>query len=427
MKHSYLLAAASALVLSACSENKPPLKGTRINFIQSAQFVPCPSLAHKKVVPGAAVANQQWPMQDQNQSQLLTPLKAPLPTAVKWQQSIGGGISSGKRFMPNMVGLNGFVYTLSPNQQVSCFDAVKGTEVWTYQPENNNTDILSGGLSIHQNQVITTNAAGDITALDAKNGQVLWTKNIESPVRVQPTIHQGLVYVLTTANEIFALDFATGNIQWQYQGMSEISALLGGAEPVVYHNHLIAAFTSGEYAAFDPKTGALQWSDMVTASLRADTVSSMSHIIATPVVDKDVAYVLSHGGKLLATDLKTGNRLWQQNVAGVQQPAIVGDFLCVLSDTDELICLEKLTGKVKYAVQLKTLHEKTDQKEFYFGPQLVRDQLLVTTSSGGMLFLNPNDGALVHTFNVDAQVSRRPVIMNEVYYFITNDGDVIAY
>lgn len=418
-----LLTTSTLCLLASCTTQKDPLKGTREDFIAFGTFKPSPLLGKKAITLPAPFKNTNWPTANKSIN-----IDAQEASKLRWDSSIGTGISSGLNLMPNMVANASHIFTMDTSGNISAINQTDGNTTWLISPSTQKHNTLAGGLAIENNTLIATSSSGDITSLNTSDGTQLWQTNVESPIRIGATTHDGKAYALTVSNELIALDIATGKILWRHQGINEFSAILGGANPTISGSTVICAYSSGEYYALNAKTGEILWSDTLIAALRSDTVSSITHIVANPVVDNDAVFVISHGGKMVSTDIKTGNRNWQQNIGSIHTPLSVGGFLFVVSDLNELICIDKKTGKSKYSVSLQA-YKTTDNtaKLNFSAPLLVAGKILITTSDGELLYISAQDGKLLQSYNTDQKVQNGPIIVNGHYFLLANDGTLTSY
>lgn len=419
----FLLTASAFCLLTACATKKDPLQGTREDFIASGVFKTDTLLSNKKIALPSAVKNSNWPLVNNSLN-----LQAQKISTLRWEKCIGKGVSSGLSLMPNIIANNTHIFTMDTTGNISAIDQTDGKDAWSALPTKHDDNTLAGGLALKNDTLIATSASGDVTALKVQDGTQLWQVNVESPVRIGATIYGDTAYIVTISNELIAVDIHSGTIRWKHQGISELSAILGGSEPVINDSTVIVAYSSGEYYALNTKTGDVVWSDTLTAALRSDTVSSITHIVANPIVSHDTVYVISHGGKMVATNIKTGDRDWQQNIGSIRTPLMIDDFLFVVSDLDELVCMDKKTGKVRYVVNLKA-YQTTDKdvKLCFFSPLLVNDKILIATSQGELLYISVQDGTLFEAFKTDKKIMHGPIIVNEKYFLLSNDGILAAY
>src|SRR3546814_5146693 len=52
-------------------------------------------------------------------------------------------------------------------------------------------------------------------------------------------------------------------------------------------------------------------------------------------------------------ELVTGQRLWEINAAGISTPWVAGEWLFVVTDDAQLLCIARATGKIRWISQLK--------------------------------------------------------------------------
>ena len=125
--------------------------------------------------------------------------------------------------------------------------------------------------------------------------------------------------------------------------IAEATTLVGGANPALdtKQDVLIAAFSTGEIEAFKASTGSVLWSDVLVSKRRSNSLSSINGIKANPVIDNDFVFALGHNNILADLDLRTGNRVWEKEIGGTNQPCVAGKFLYVLRDDFHLIAMEK--------------------------------------------------------------------------------------
>src|SRR3546814_8606253 len=70
--------------------------------------------------------------------------------------------------------------------------------------------LFGGGAAVDGDIVYATSGVGDVAALKASDGSVIWKVKPAGPLRGAPTIAFGGVYVITQDNQILALNAANG-------------------------------------------------------------------------------------------------------------------------------------------------------------------------------------------------------------------------
>ena len=87
--------------------------------------------------------------------------------------------------------------------------------------------LFGGGASVDGNVVYATSGVGDVAALNAEDGKLLWKVKPAGPLRGAPTVAFGGVYVITQDNQIFALNAGDGAVQWQATASIEPGSVFG--------------------------------------------------------------------------------------------------------------------------------------------------------------------------------------------------------
>ena len=174
----------------------------------------------------------------------------------------------------------------------------------------------------------------------------------------------------------------------------ETASLLGGASPAVEGEVVVAAYSSGEIYALTVETGRPLWSDNLASTRNVDAVSTLADIRGWPVIDRGRVYAASHSGRMAAIDLRTGDRLWEQEFGSTQSLWVAGDYVYVLSTDNELICLTRNEGKVRWVRLLPNYRNEKKRKDpmTWAGPVLGGDRLIVLSSDGDAISVSPYTG-----------------------------------
>ncbi len=188
------------------------------------------------------------------------------------------------------------------------------------------------------------------------------------------------------------------------------------------------SYSSGEVVALRIENGRVIWSDTLTALRRSDPVSTLAHVRGRPVIDRDLAIVSSNSGRTLAIDMRTGNRRWEQRIGSSFGPWVAGDFIYLLTSSNEVVCLARRTGGIRWVAQLQRFEDEKDQEDpvFWSGPVLAGDRLLVGGSHGEIWSLSPYTGTLLGRVDIGDPVYLGGVVANNTVYFLTNDAKLIA-
>jgi outer membrane protein assembly factor BamB len=425
-----LLLLTSAVALTACDtfSSKDPLPGKRESiFVQEATV-------KQETVAGKAslslkneTRNKDWSVPGGTLDHSLDNLALNKDLKKLWSTSIGYGSSSHKRLISNVVVNNGTIFAIDTHGLVSAITLQEGTVLWTANtsPQDKEADTLGGGICVNTNTVFITTSFGDVIALEAKTGKELWKQSLQTPFRIAPTLHKNHVIAINVANEAYALDIKTGEVNWNHIGLPEATGLLGGGVPAIEDDKIIVPHSTGEIYALSASTGHPLWVEALNPATAFDPLSSISHIRARPVIYQGKVYAISHGGRMAAFDLKSGNRYWQKDVGGLRTPAIVGGYIFMISNDNDLVCLSTSNGQIVWAQPLK--HPAGVEKTNWAGPVMAGGKLILTNSTGKIVFINPVDGKELFALDHGDNIGLSPVVVDGKLLILSENGTLTVY
>ncbi|MBP9752424.1 MAG: PQQ-binding-like beta-propeller repeat protein [Proteobacteria bacterium] len=421
----------SAFLLTSCSDNKTPLKGLREDFLSASPNLLANNVLSQKINLSKEIVNDEWSQNSGNEKHHMPVLALDSTLNKKWEKKSGSGSRSGQYMISNIVANKQAVYTMDAYGDVFAH-TLDGKLIWSKEtaPKGRKDDALGGGVSFLGDVLIITSSFGDVIAVRRTTGEELWKTPVCSPIKTSATIFDDKVFVVTSSNEIFALDIKSGTVLWSHQGLNEASALLGGASPTVFKDKVIVAYTSGEYCAYDINTGAILWNDTLTSALRSDTVTSIAHIKSNPIIDGNMVYVISHGGKMVANDLESGTRQWQKEIGGSLDAALDGNFLFMIDHINNLYAIEKTKGEIAWSASLSDMlpTSLTDRHLVRFNaPLLANSKILISASNGYIMMIDPKTGKLENTVETDKKITTSPIIMGKKLIVFSDDAHLCVF
>jgi len=440
VRSSRAIVAALALgaALSGCSSwnpfedtPPPPLPGERYPVLQFQQTVTAdPRLADLAVELPRPEVNPAWPQAGGYPSHNMSHLALGPNPQVVWSVRIGDGLSSSRRLLAQPVMADGKVFTMDASAEVSAFDAQNGNELWTVSvlPEEEEEGEVGGGIAFDGGRLFVATGAAEIVALDANTGKELWRTPVPAPVHSAPAVADGKVFAITVENELHALNAEDGKKLWFHAGLAESAGFLGGSGPAVDRNVVIVPHTSGELFALRAENGRPIWSDTLASIQRVTAVAALADIRGAPVIDRDLVFAVSNSGRMAAIDLRTGNRVWDLDVGALQTPWVAGDYVYVLTNNAEVLCVRRDSGRVRWATVLDPYVDKDAREEgvFWAGPVLAGDRLIVAGSHGEALSISPYTGKVLGWIELNHGVMISPIVANNTLYVLDDGGRLTA-
>jgi outer membrane protein assembly factor BamB len=425
-----------ASVLPGCSlfssDNKTPLPGERIPVLGlDTHLEPDSKLMATAVKLPAPVVNRDWPEPGGYPNHAMYHLALPAKIGRVWEVSVGDGSSRYYRVMSQPVIAHGRIFAMDGGVQVSALDAGNGHSIWQVdlKPEDERGNGFGGGPAFWKDRLYVSTGYAQVLALDPANGKVIWRKDVTAPVHCPPTVSNGRIFVVTVDNELDVLATEDGRRLWTHNGIPETAGLLGGASPAVEGEIVVVPYSSGELYALRVENGRAVWSDNLATARTADAVSNLADIHGRPVIDRGRVFAVGHSGRMAAIDLRTGDRVWEQSIASSHSPWVAGDYVFVLANDNEVTCLTRNEGKVRWVRQLPRYKDAKDKSDpiIWAGPVLGGDRLIVLSSRGDALSLSPYTGAPLGHVEMSSSGYLGPVIANNTLYLLTDDANLSAY
>jgi len=391
-----------------------------------------PSLAAIPVALPEAAPNDMWAQPGGNAAKSMgnPALGASLSRA--WTAAIPGTKPSA-RLAAGPVVADGRLYVMDTRGVIHAFNAQTGARVWqTLMGKVTGKDrkvLFGGGVSFDNGKVYGTNGRGDVAALDAATGKQLWTVRLAVPLRGAPTIGGGNVYVLTQDNQIIALNPDDGSTRWTDSATLEAAGVFGVGAPAVAQGTVVAGFSSGELSALRYENGRVVWQDQLARTSISTSVSSISDIDASPVIDQGRVYAIGQGGRMVAMDLITGQRLWELSIGGISTPWLAGDWLFVVTDEAKVMCIARTTGKIRWITQLTRWKDKKNHNNpvGWYGPVLAGGRLVLVNSDGRLLEISATDGKIGRETKVGKRFTLDPIVANNTLYLLDGEGKISAW
>ncbi|MGH9658422.1 MAG: PQQ-binding-like beta-propeller repeat protein [Bryobacteraceae bacterium] len=240
-----------------------------------------------------------------------------------------------------------------PDGLIFAFDRATGALRWTF-----GSDTILPGYAIpvaRGNTIFAGALRGDVYALDAANGDVIWHRPPVPPypsAAFDPVVDADQLFVgyaergFTIRGGLAALDATNGELQWyhdfaQYVDSTQSSRCLGGV--VLSSTMVFTWFESGDVVALDRQSGALKWRRPGTAP-----GYRFSALL------QGVLLVTANDGHLEGLDPQTGHTLWSSPFLGpgsvIFPLATDGSVAYINVSGGHLAAVDPQSGEVKWTV-----------------------------------------------------------------------------
>lgn len=347
----------------------------------------------------------------------------------KWKFPAGVRIASS----PAVAG--GLVYFESYSGNFIALDVTTGQVKWKFQTDGERRftaksihggqpageadpdpfDVYLSSPTIADGVVYFGSGDGNIYALDAASGSLKWKHATGDVVHASPAVANGVIYIGSWDSYFYALNAATGAEKWRFKtgedpkahnqvGIQSSAAVMDG---IVYFG-----CRDSNFYAVDAQSGQQKWVFN----------NKGSWVVGSPAVkDGKVYFATSDTGMFYEADAKSGEIVFSMNNKHwplFSSPAVAGNVAYVGTNEGKLLAIDLKAQKTAWVFQTE-------------GSQ--KNGAALTKADG-----SPNyeaaftedfyEGMVVgaHTMMSVGSVLSSPVVVDNVVYFGSADGNVYA-
>ena len=158
-------------------------------------------------------------------------------------------------------------------------------------------------------------------------------------------------------------------------------------------------------------------------------MDDLVEIRGLPVIAREVVIAISFGGRMVAIDTRSGNRVWARSIGGSETPWISGDYVFIVTSDSELVALSRLSGQVVWVQALPAYEDIEDREDpiIWRGPIMANDMLITVGSNGEVRHHNPKTGEEISRWDAKDSIALPPIVAGSTLYLTTNSGKVMAY
>ncbi|MEO8926038.1 MAG: PQQ-binding-like beta-propeller repeat protein [Caulobacteraceae bacterium] len=404
-------------------------KGVRIPIIAAGdQLAVSDTLKGQDFFLPPATPLTEWPLPGGTPAQSVENVDAAPAFQVAWRRTFGAPTTRRRHVTAPPIAAGGRIFVMDGGAAISALDGATGARVWR-------TDIMprskrdheawGGGLAYEGGKIYATSGFREVVQLDAATGALGWRTRTEAPMHAAPTVFGGRVFAADVNDELLALEASTGTQAWTYQALTEPARILAASSPAADNETVVTSFASGELVAVRAANGNELWNASLSKANRTNALSEIRDIAGRPVIYKNDVYAVSHSDVLAAVDLRTGTARWTLPVSAITSPWPAGDVVFVVDDLGQVICASRESGGV-YWIRDLNAGLKKKQRAYWSSPLMASGRLIMVSSKGEAIALNPKTGATLRTLRLGADALIGPIAVNGTIYVVTESAQLIA-
>ena len=256
---------------------------------------------------------------------------------IKWssdtKQELSAGVSLGQQL----------IFSANTDGQVLAYDKTNGELQWQQQLTS---EVLTSPVQVND-IVVARSQDGKIVGLKVNSGEPIWQVQRDLPNltlrrEVPPTVVGNTVILGLPTGNLLAINALDGQILWEIPisvpaGVNEIQRMRDIAgQPIINGSVIYSNTFQGDVVAIDASKRGVVWQQEI------DSFHPMSD-------DQNNLYIASSESKVIAIAKDSGDIIWTSDELSKQEislPTVVGQYLLVFGDEGEAYILDKNTGKI---------------------------------------------------------------------------------
>lgn len=381
----------------------------------------------------AARTNAAWPSRAGAPDHVSGHVTLGAGTQMLWAAPVGSAAGKRHRITADPVVAEGRVFTLDAETGATA-TGLDGRTLWRTDliPAGESRGSVSGGgVAYADGRVFVTTGYGELVALSAANGAVLWRQRANAPIGGAPTAVDGMVYVTDRSSTGWAIRAEDGKVQWQTSGITAHAGWMGVSSPAVQGDLVVFPFASGDVMAVDRATGDTRWSGQVAGTRIGRSIGYVRDVTGDPVITGDLVIAGTSSGRIDAFDRETGVPAWSVRDGAMNPVLAAGNAVFAVTDDSRLVRLDRANGGQVWSVSLPEFTDarvkKRDRVHAHFGPILAGGKLVLASSDGVMRMFDPASGVLVGQAEIPGGAATAPVVAQGIMFVTGRDGRLFAY
>ena len=443
----FAVSVAALLALSGCAPREVILQGERFPIRadladsipvegQPAPVAP-PANGENQSLPISlprAVANADWTHRGGNARHVQPHGSLSASPQLLFAANIGTGNSRRNRISAAPVVADGRVFTIDAAGQMVA-TSTSGATLWQADltaPTDGGGGLSGGGLAMGGGRVFATTPYGEVVAVDPASGVIIWRQALNTSVTGAPATDGTAVYVAGRDGTAWAIDATDGQVLWTATGLPAAAGVIGSAAPAVGARAVIFPFASGIVSSILKTGGTVAWQAPVAGQrLGRAFAGGFADVTGDPVIDGGVIYIGTSAGRTLALSASGGAEIWSAGEGAMGPILAVGGSLFMVNDTGNLLRLDQASGARIWSQPLPFFENDNPRRQkavtAHFGPVLAGGRLIVASGDGQLRFFSPVDGAALGAVAIPGGAASQPALAGGVLYVVSASGQLLAF
>jgi outer membrane assembly lipoprotein YfgL len=326
-----------------------------------------------------------------------------------WSQSIG---SIGFPLVPAVH--QGVVTLAAGNGELVALQADSGQVMWRADAGG----ALAAGVGSDGRFSAVVTRSNEVVVFDS--GRPLWRKRVPSSVVTPPLVAGERVFVMGVDRAVHAFDALDGRKLWTLQRPGEALTLAQAGVLVAFRNTLLVG-QGPRLAGVDPLRGSVQWEVPMATPRGSNEVERLADLVGPPVRVAERLCMRAFQSSVACADAARGAVLWSRSVGGANAVAGDAERIFGADASDRITAWRATTGDVVWSSE-KLLNRGLS------GGVAIGPTVVFGDAEGWVHFLNAATGEQQLRLPTDGKpVIGTPVLVGNTLLVTTQGGGLFAF
>jgi outer membrane assembly lipoprotein YfgL len=277
---------------------------------------------------------------------------------------------------------------------------------------------LSAGVGSDGRMSAIVTRANEVVALNG--GRELWRYRLSAQSYTAPLVAGGRVFVLGADRSLTALDGRNGALLWNTQRTAEPLVLRQAGVLLPVGNTLVAG-VAGRLIGVDPDNGNVRWEAPVASSRGTNDVEGLIDLVGGVSRQDGVVCVRAFQTAVGCVDAASGTMLWSRPANGATGVSGDSERIYGTEADGRVLAWRADTGDRAWAVD-------TLQWRVLTGTLVLGRSVVFGDSTGLVHMLSRDDGSPVNRLTTDSSgVAATPVLAGNTLVVVTRNGGVYGF
>ena len=185
---------------------------------------------------------------------------------------------------------------------------------------------------------------GDVIALDAQTGDLIWHTEVGNEVMSDPAVGEGRVVVHTGGGKVISLDASTGEQQWEYEYQTPMLSVRGASAPAIISGGVIVGDSNGNGMVLISDSGQQAWTQTIGEASGGTELERLADVDAAPASQGTTLYMVAYNGELVALELMSGEVRWKRDYKSFENMLVTASRIFLTDVNSHVYALDQNGG-----------------------------------------------------------------------------------